>query len=95
MSDSVDDIDPEIREVREATASTRRRQGAGFIGGGIGMGAVFLAMWLSTDALTDIGTGLKADVTVGVTWGSLATAIAFAGFGLALLIHTSVRLDRR
>lgn len=95
MSEPVDDIDPEIREVRDATASTRRKQGAGFIGGGIGMGALFGAMWLSTDALTDIGTGLQADVTVGVTWGSLATAIAFAGFGLALLIHTAVSLTDR
>jgi hypothetical protein len=84
---------PEIAEVLEATARRRRKQGGKLIGGGVLAVVIFVGMWINTEGLTQIGSGLKADVTVALTWGSLLTALLLAGFGVSLLIHTAVALD--
>jgi hypothetical protein len=84
---------PEVAEVMRATAKRRRKQGGKLIGGGVLAVVIFVGMWINTEGLTEIGTGLKADVTVALTWGSLLTALLLAGFGVSLLIHTAVALE--
>ncbi|MGM0557651.1 MAG: hypothetical protein ACQEVA_14805 [Myxococcota bacterium] len=87
-----EDEPPEVQEVRRATAETRGKQAAMLGGGAVLAVAVFVAMWVETEALTDIGSGLKADVTVGMTWGALITGLTLALFGLSLFVHATISL---